>query len=178
MKNILTVLAAGSMFTAIFAAPALSQPTLQDLSDRLKLAEIATQIEQAVDRKDWQRARSFFADQVRVDFTSLIGGEPATIPAQALVDGWAANLKGNKESLHMRGTPIITINGQSATAISNGYAYNKMSGAPDGSGDLWEVWGNYTHTFTRTNAGWKVSGFTFDKTHERGSSWVKSTPGS
>ncbi|MEL6736313.1 MAG: nuclear transport factor 2 family protein, partial [Pseudomonadota bacterium] len=79
---------------------------------------------------------------------------------------------------HMRGTPIITINGQSATAISNGYAYNKMSGAPDGSGDLWEVWGNYTHTFTRTDAGWKVSGFAFDMTHERGSSWVKSTPGS
>jgi hypothetical protein len=150
----------------------------QRLADELELMRIPAEIEIAVDRKDWTKARSFFAETIRVDFTSLVGGEPATIPADALMQGWSGNLKGNKESLHMRGHPLVTINGDTATVYSNGYAYNRMPGAPDGSGELWEVWGNYTHEFERTDAGWKVTSFTFFKTHERGSMWVKATPGS
>ncbi|MEM9276968.1 MAG: nuclear transport factor 2 family protein [Pseudomonadota bacterium] len=142
------------------------------------LAEIPAQIEQAVDRKDWKHARLFFTDQISVDFTSIFGGEPASIPSDALLEGWASNLKGNKESLHMRGAAIIKIDGDNATAVSNGYAWNKLPGAPDGSGELWEVWGVYTHGFVRTNDGWKVNKFKFEMTHERGSEWVKKTPGS
>jgi hypothetical protein len=155
-------------------APVMSQ---QRIADELELMRIPAEIEIAVDRKDWVKARTFFADTIRVDFTSLVGGEPATIPADGLMQGWSSNLKGNKESLHMRGQPLITINGDKATAYSNGYAYNRMPGAPDGSGDLWEVWGNYTHEFERTAKGWKVTSFTFTKTHERGSMWVKANPG-
>ncbi|MEM1040036.1 MAG: hypothetical protein AAGI12_11275 [Pseudomonadota bacterium] len=55
---------------------------------------------------------------------------------------------------------------------------NAMNGRPIGLGKLWGTWGNSIHTFTRTDARWKVSGFAFDMTHERGSNWVKSTPGS
>lgn len=151
--------------------------TMQRLADEAELARIPTEIEIAVDRKDWTKARQFFGDSVRIDFTSLIGGEPSTVPADGLIAGWSANLKGNKESLHMRGTPLISISGDRATVYSNGYAWNRMPGAPDGSGDLWEVWGNYTHVLTRTPQGWRVTGFTFAKTHERGSNWVKTTPG-
>ncbi|MEO1197871.1 MAG: nuclear transport factor 2 family protein [Pseudomonadota bacterium] len=148
------------------------------LMDHAELARIPTEIELAVDAKNWPHARSFFADDVRVDFTSLVGGEPAIIPSDDLITGWAANLTGNKESLHMRGWPLIDVDGDRATVRSNGYAYNKLPGAPDGSGDLWEVWGHYTHDFERTEDGWKVVGFTFEMTHERGSDWVKTTPGS
>jgi hypothetical protein len=155
-------------------APAMSQ---QRIADELELMRIPAEIEIAVDRKDWPKARSFFADTIRVDFTSLVGGEPATIPADGLITGWSGNLKGNKESLHMRGQPLVTINGDKASVYSNGYAYNRMPGATDGSGELWEVWGNYTHEFERTTQGWKVTSFTFAKTFERGSMWVKATPG-
>jgi hypothetical protein len=151
---------------------------IQRLADEAELARIPAEIEIAVDRKDWARARSFFAQEVRIDFTSLIGGQPATVPADGLIAGWSGNLKGNKESLHMRGQPLITLSGDRATIYSNGYAWNRMPGAPDDSGDLWEVWGNYTHELTRTPQGWKVVAFTFVKTHERGSMWVKTTPGS
>jgi len=174
MKRLLPLAAAG----ALVATAASAEPTLQSLQDRMVLAYIPTQIEQAVDRKDWDRARSYFADEVRVDFTSMAGGEPSTIPADGLIAGWSGNLKGNKQSLHIRGTPIITVQGDTATAVSNGYAWNRLPGAPDGWGDLWEVWGIYTHDFTRTDSGWKVTGFAFEMTHERGSDWVKTTPGS
>jgi hypothetical protein len=179
-----TMLTAAALTTAGFAAmaprPVLAQnaPSLQRLADELELQRIPTEVEIAVDRKDWAKARSHFADTIRVDFTSLVGGQPATIPADGLIQGWSANLKGNKQSLHIRGHALVTIAGDRATVTSNGYAWNRMPGAPDGSGDLWEVWGSYTHEMQRTGAGWKITAFTFQKTHERGSNWVKTTPGS
>jgi ketosteroid isomerase-like protein len=179
-----TIALAAAIALAPIAAPAVANEPKTDaqivrqLLDEAALRRIATEIETAVDRKDWKAARSFFTDTIRVDFTSLVGGQPATIPADGLIQGWSANLKGNKESLHMRGDVLITIAGETATVVSNGYAYNKMPGATDGSGDLWEVWGRYTHKMVRTPTGWKVNDFTFLKTHERGSMWVKQTPGS
>jgi hypothetical protein len=186
-----TTMTLKTMLTAAFSAAALSaavvaaipaqaqqMPSLQRIADELELARIPAEVEIAVDRKDWPRARSFFADTIRVDFTSLVGGQPATIPADGLIQGWSGNLRGNKQSLHMRGQPLITITGDAATVYSNGYAYNRMSGAPDGSGDLWEVWGAYTHELQRTSQGWRITSFTFQKMHERGSNWVKTTPGS
>ena len=181
----LKALALPASFAAGLAASGLLPATasngdgarLQRLADEAELARIPAEIEIAVDRKDWAKARTFFAQEVRVDFTSLIGGQPATILSDALMRGWGSNLKGDKESLHMRGQPLITIEGDRARIYSNGYAWNRKPGAPDGSGDLWEVWGNYTHELTRSAAGWKVTGFTFVNTHERGSNWVKATPG-
>ena len=64
--------------------------------------------------------------------------------------------------------------GDRATVQSNGYAWNCM----EGNGDpLWEVWGTYEHRLLRSGAGWKVDGFIFRMTHERGNPWVKATPG-
>jgi hypothetical protein len=152
-----------------------NQPTYQQLADELALMRIPTEVEVAVDRKDWPKARSSFADQVRVDFTSLVGGQPATIKSDDLIAGWSGNLKGNKQSLHIRGGALVTLNGDKASVYSNGYAWNKMPGGTDG--DLWEVWGNYIHEFERTQNGWKITGFTFNMVHERGSNFVKTTPG-
>jgi ketosteroid isomerase-like protein len=178
-----SVIATAAAVTAFVATPPLmtanangNQPTYQQLADELALMRIPTEVETAVDRKDWAKARSFFAENVRVDFTSLVGGEPATIKSDDLIAGWSGNLKGNKESLHIRGGALVTINGDTASVYSNGYAWNKMPGGPDG--DLWEVWGNYTHEFSRTSDGWKITSFTFNKVHERGSNFVKTTPGS
>lgn len=148
---------------------------LQQLTDEAELARIPVEINAAVDLKDWPRARSFFAREVRVDFTSLAGGQPATIPADALIAGWSGNLKGDKESLHMLGGTLVTLKGDKATVFATGYAYNRKPGGPEG--ELWEVWGRYTYTMSRTPAGWKVDGMTFAKTFERGSNWVKTTPG-
>ncbi|MEL6318060.1 MAG: nuclear transport factor 2 family protein, partial [Pseudomonadota bacterium] len=90
-----------------------------------------------------------------------------------LVGGWSANLGPKKTSYHQRGYVHVTVAGDEAVAVSNGYAWNRM----EGNGDpLWEVWGRYEHTLTRTGAGWKVDGMTFEATHERGNMWVRDTP--
>lgn len=166
---------ASALATAIvlLALPQAAEASSQLAADELAVQRVPAEIEIAVDGKDWKKARSHFADQVRIDFTSLAGGEPATISADELIRGWAANLGPNKQSHHQRGWGLVTIDGDKATIYSQGYAWNRM----EGNGDpLWEVWGNYTQELMRTSNGWKVTSFTFEKTHERGNMWVKNTP--
>jgi len=164
-----------ALLTSTLAMAMSAQPAVapQSVADELAIQRVPTEIEIAVDRKDWQRARSFFADTVRIDFTSLAGGTPATISADDLIKGWASNLGPRKTSHHQRGHGIVSISGDTATIYSQGYAWNRL----EGNGDpLWEVWGNYTQELERTPAGWRVTYFKFEKTHERGNTWVRATP--
>ena len=171
--------------TALALAPTFATAeaiTADTLVDQAEMIRIADSLDAAVDAKDWDLARSFFADTITVDFTSLIGGEPATIPADALIDGWSANLTSEKTSFHLRGNHRITFDGpDAATMDSHGYAWNRMeSGAlPENGGEaLWEVWGTYVHGFARHEDGWKIDAMTFNATAERGNAFVRNTPGS
>ncbi|NIA68382.1 nuclear transport factor 2 family protein [Pelagibius litoralis] len=159
-----------------------SPVTAETLVDRAEMVRLADTLDAAVDAKDWALARSLFTDQIDVDFTSLVGGEPATIPADGLIAGWSGNLTAEKESFHLRGNHRITFTGaDSAVMLSHGYAWNRMErGArPENGGNpLWEVWGTYEHGFERVDGDWKINAMTFTATAERGSEFVRNTPGS
>lgn len=164
------------------AALAGSPVTAETVVSQAEMIRIADAIDAAVDAKDWELARAFFADTIDVDFTSLVGGDPATIPADALIDGWSSNLTEEKASFHLRGNHRVTFEGGGrATMLSHGYAWNRMErGAlpENGGGALWEVWGTYIHGFVETEDGWKVDAMTFTATAERGNQFVRNTPGS
>jgi hypothetical protein len=153
-------------------AHAQNEAEIQTLLDERELIRIVDAIDDAVDLKDWPRARSYFADEVHVDFSSLGGPPPATIPSDQLIAGWNTNLTAAKTSLHLRTNHLVTIDGDNAVVTSHGYAWNRM----EGNGDpLWETWGHYEHRLERRPEGWRVVGMTYRQTHERGNPWVKTT---
>jgi hypothetical protein len=143
--------------------------TPEQLVEILAVRRIVDGIDSAVDDKDWPKVRAAFADMVRVDFTSLAGGEPATIPADALVDGWTAGLHAKKASHHMRTNHQIAIEGDRARVVSRGYAWNKLAGR----NDLWETWGVYEHELARTPLGWKVDRMTYRALANRGDDGIR-----
>ena len=140
--------------------------------DEQDLIRLTNEIDVAVDRKDWPLARRQFTNDVKVDFTSLVGGNPAVIKADQLIAAWQSNLAAPKKTFHLRGNHLVTVTGDKATIYSHGYAWNQLTGLTP---DLWEVWGHYTHEATRTADGWKVTSMTFVKTHERGNVAVRTT---
>lgn len=140
-------------------------------ADETAIRLLVDEIDNACDAKDWEKCRSFFADRVAVDFTSLAGGEPAEISADELIGAWAANLFAEKKTFHQRGNHRFEIAGDRATVFSKAYAFNLLeSGAVAG---LWEVWGNYTHELVRTQAGWRCAGLKLDVVHRRGDDRVR-----
>jgi SnoaL-like domain len=143
----------------------------QKIADELAIRLIVDEIDNACDAKDWEKCRSYFDDEIAVDFTSLAGGEPAKISADELINGWKKNLFAEKKTYHQRGNHRIEIDGDTAAVFSKAYAFNLLeSGEITG---LWEVWGNYTHTLKRTNEGWKCSGMTLKVIHQRGDERVR-----
>ncbi len=143
-----------------------SAAMLQRLMDELEIRRVVDEIDNAVDAKDWAACRSYFADTIDVDFTSLAGGSPARIPSDDLVGAWRRNLYAEKQSHHMRSNHRVTIDGDRAEVFSKGYAFNML---PSRVGsDLWEVWGDYRHTLVRTASGWKVSAMALSVTYSQG----------
>jgi hypothetical protein len=144
---------------------------LKLLVDEAEIRRVVDGIDLATDAKDWERCRSFFTVEIRVDFTSLAGGEPGLMPADDLVGAWRTNLYADKPSHHMRTNHRITVDGDRAGVFSKGYALNILHRAT--GSDLWEVWGDYTHTLERTPEGWKGSEMTFVVVHARGNEMVR-----
>ena len=185
MKNLLLATALAITAPATFAQTNTMRGdviTAETVVDVAEITRIADAIDSAVDAKDWALARSYFTDEIKVDFSSLVGGEPATIPADGLIAGWSGNLTAEKKSFHIRGNHRVSFDGaDSATMLSHGYAWNRMErGAleKNGGNPLWEVWGTYELRFIRTEDGWKVNFMAFYANAERGSEFVRNTPGS
>ena len=151
----------------------LSSPiTPENASTVAELIRIVDAIDRAVDAKDWAVARSYFADELTVDFQSLSGQPAARVAADGLVSAWATNLTAAKTSLHMRSNHQVFLAEGQASVVSAGYAFNRMEGAGD---PLWEVWGTYEHSLAKTEAGWKVDGMKLTVAHQRGNMWVRDT---
>lgn len=146
-------------------------PDVQRVLDQDELRSIATGLDDAVDRKDWDKALTYFDEELDVDFSTL-GGRPGRIPKSGLVNNWKGALTAEKQSFHLRGDAVVSITGDTATMLSHGYAWNRL---PARKGDdLWEVWGVYEHRFVRVDGGaWKINGMKFVKTHERGNPAVR-----
>lgn len=188
MTRIFKTAFAGTAVALAIGLPAVAETTagtpitMKTLVDHAQLIRVADTIDAAVDAKDWPLARSLFTDEIRVDFTSLVGGEPVTIPSDGLIAGWSKNLTDEKTSFHLRGNHRITFEADgSATMVSHGYAWNRMERgalAQNGGNALWEVWGTYEHSFVQTEKGWRVDGMSFFATAERGNDFVRNTPGS
>lgn len=147
------------------------QLAAQKVADELAIRLVVDEIDNSCDAKDWEKCRSFFADEVEIDFTSLVGGEPAKISADDLIGAWKTNLFTEKKTYHQRGNHRIEIDEDKATVFSKAYAFNLLeSGEISG---LWEVWGNYIHNLVRTERGWKCSGIKLEVVHQRGDERVR-----
>jgi hypothetical protein len=106
-------------------------------------ADVLPRLLYAIDALDWPAVREAFADEVRLDYTSLFGGEPETLAGDELIARWQALLPGFDATQHMLGPVVLTDDagpGVRADAHVRGYHH---IGGQDG-GQTWAVHGHYT----------------------------------
>jgi len=141
----------------------LDEHALRLLTDELFLT---------TDAQDWSATRALFADgEIDVDMSSLAGGGPVRLTADALIDGFRGGLHGVKTSHHMATNYRVTIAGDRAQAFAH-KAWNRVTSFPTGK-DLWETWGNYRLSARREGAGWRIDGFRYFSKHTRGNDAVR-----
>lgn len=106
-------------------------------------ADVLTRMLHAVDALDWAVIRDVLADEVRVDYTSLFGGEVETLAADELVARWQGLLPGFDATQHVTGPVLVTQDsGPGVRADTHVIGYHHLAGP--GGGGIWAVHGHYT----------------------------------
>ena len=133
------------------------------IEDRLAISDVITSIAAGADRHEWERVRLAFADQVKLDYTSLWGGEAAMVEADAIIAQWSSLLPGFETTHHLvTNHAIKDFSGDFALVEADFQATHKI-------GDkFWTLLGRYTYEMSKTEGRWKVSAMRMDWTNEFG----------
>lgn len=147
-------------------AQPLNNPVMHSTTDRDAIINVVNQIAIMADLRDWEACRAAFSDRVETDYTSLIGGEPSTVNAEDLIKGWESFFSQTfKVTQHLVGSHVVTIQGDTATCLSNFQAHHVYLDSAKGS---WTLGGGYEHGLIRIPHGWQVNRMKMTWTWESG----------
>ncbi len=168
---ILYILLVGLMITSCVQngttmAPSQSQSTAgtqyEMLMERNDIIETVNQLFISTDDRDWDTVKSIFASEVLFDMSSLVGGEPATLTSQDIVDAWDEGLAPLEAVHHQVGNFIVDINPDQdeAEVFHYGIAIHYL---PNSTGENTRTFvGSYTFHLIKTGADWQIDAFKFD----------------
>lgn len=126
------------------------------VEDRLSIIETCTRMAWHTDRREWEQVEAVFADEVTLDYTSLAGGEPATLTPAQVVDSWSSALGSFDTTQHLVTNHLVTVTGDTAECTASFQATHRLAN-PLGS-PLWTLGGNYRFDLVRIGTAWKISG--------------------
>ncbi|MEM1312928.1 MAG: nuclear transport factor 2 family protein [Pseudomonadota bacterium] len=160
----MTRLSAAFALAAALSGPVLAAEPLPPAGDPdvARVVTLVSSIPLAVDRAAYDLAEAAFAPQVVIDYTSLWGGEPATMTPAALMDAWRGIVPGFDTTWHALGPVSVEIDGDAAAATA------EVDGRHWIGDRLWRPVGVYRWDLMRIEGGWKVTRMEFEMTAEQG----------
>lgn len=138
------------------AAPAI-------LADEAGVKTIIESYATLTDRCEFEALEKLYADELKLDYSSLSGDPAAVIKPEILMTSWARLLPGFDRTRHNLSDLSASVDGDEAVATANvraGYWLGQ---------DYWETQGRYRFELTRQAEGWKITAMTFTLENEIGS---------
>ncbi|WP_280447570.1 nuclear transport factor 2 family protein [Nocardia cyriacigeorgica] len=125
-------------------------------ADRLDVVDTCTRMAWHADHREWDALATVFADAVRLDYTSLNGGEPVTVTPAQIVAAWRETLGGFDATQHLLGNHLVTVDGDRAVCTASFQATHRKSDAVGAC--LWTLGGTYRFDLVRAGGAWQISG--------------------
>lgn len=144
--------------------------TTQMTNARDAIVDTTTRMAWYVDQRRWDELPALFAERVTLDYTSLNGGEPATVTPADIVTGWKAGLGGLDATQHVVSNHLIDLDGDTAEATAQFVATHLLHnphGAP-----LWTLGGHYHWTMARHQDRWRITAVTMTATWATGNQHI------
>ncbi|SCW38766.1 SnoaL-like domain-containing protein [Sphingobium faniae] len=129
------------------------------------IVRLATELDDAVDRKDWPRLRGFFAETVMVEVGVVAGESAKPLAADAFVAEIAAFNLPEKLACHSFTNPLVTIAGARAEFAANRYGWNLCERFDP---PLYELWGRIAYAYVRHDRRWLIDRFRLEKLRDAG----------
>ena len=130
--------------------------------DIARVVSVVSSIPLAVDLARYDLAEAAFAPRIVIDYTSLWGGQPATMTPAELMTAWRGIVPGFDATFHELSNVTATVTGDRATATAF------VDGRHWIGERLWRPVGDYHWTLERIGGQWRVTSMTFAMTREIG----------
>jgi ketosteroid isomerase-like protein len=140
------------------AAPADARP-----ADEAAVATVVESVATLADRGEFDALERLYAPEVRVDYSSLTGGEPEVKSGTALMTDWAGMLPGFDRTRHAISNVKVALNGSTATATANVVADHWLGSRH------WQLSGRYDYVLARDGREWRITAHRLTVTGEKGS---------
>ncbi|MFH8491839.1 nuclear transport factor 2 family protein [Streptomyces longisporoflavus] len=130
--------------------------------DRLDIIETCTRMGWYIDQREWESLGDVFSDEIKLDYTSLNGGEPGTVTGKELVAAWSGLLGNFAATQHLLSNFLVDVQGDTAVTTAMFQATHRMPN--DHGGPLWTLGGTYRIDLERTPGGWRINGIVMTTT--------------
>lgn len=105
------------------------------------------------DQRDWAAMRGLLADEVYLDYRALHGGEPASMPASAVIAGWQRDFTAFDTTQHLISNHVVDVDGDTASCGCHVQATH----VPVAGGRApWVLGGQYRMRLSRSADGWRI----------------------
>jgi hypothetical protein len=126
---------------------------MQAVIDKQAISEVILRYGHSVDRCDLAALKSVFWEDSTADYGAFVG------PGQAFCDALIPTLTGMISTMHNAMGSLITLNGNSAKAVTNCVAYHQIP-SPDGTIEM-VVGGRYLDDFEKRGSEWRILNRTY-----------------
>jgi hypothetical protein len=130
------------------------EAALTEMIDSRAIEHVMLDFGRALDTGDWTLYRSTFLDRIRVDFERLTGFGEIDVDADEWTE-FARLILSPVRRHHQYSNFRATITGDEATALT--YMVARHMRLTDRGSSENTQYGWYENSFTRTDAGWKIS---------------------
>ena len=129
---------------------------MSSVADRLDVIDTCTRMAWYIDSGAWEALAEVFSEEIRLDYTSLNGGEPAVLGRKELIGAWSGLLGSFTTTQHLLTNFLVDVEGDTAVATAMFQATHRMPN--EHGGPLWILGGRYRFDLARTGEGWRIGG--------------------
>lgn len=137
-------------------------------SDKAQIESVIESFSAFADRGAFDYLGRLMTDEVTVDYTSLFGGEPATVSNVELMRQWAGLLPGFDVTRHDLSNIRVNIKGDKATATSDITASHYLGKDGLGKDGFWRITGDYLFHLEKSAVGWQIRSVKLNFKEEKG----------
>ncbi len=132
--------------------------------DEAQIRSNLTSFSTLADQDAYEYLGRLFAPSVRVDYTSLFGGEPEKVDRAELMKRWAGFLPGFDTTYHELSNLQVSLQEQDAAATVDFTASHWL-----GTDGFWAVSGRYDFVLIKRDGNWLITSVKVTGTGEQGS---------
>jgi hypothetical protein len=121
------------------------------MHDRQAIIDAVTSLFWHTDHHDWDLLAEVLDERVRLDYTAMQGGEPASMTPSEVVAGWRPAFLAIDAHQHLVGNHLVVVAAEQASVTASFIATHQWRG------DTWTLGGDYLIELTQHDGPWRVT---------------------